>query len=166
MATPNQFLHVVPGKTRRTRRASQLPSTQSRALRRRLARQHGAAAAVAAVGVALTGLSLAHLAHGIELVTRAPAWESWLMAIGIDLGFLALEIGQLCAATPSVRAEISRFTKPAIIGTLVASAAMNAFAFGSQAEGWWVYPAVGLGLAIPSLIYALSRTAFGLAASR
>jgi hypothetical protein len=88
------------------------------------------------------------------------------MAIGIDLGFLALEIGQLCAATPSVRAEIGRFTKPAIIGTLVASAAMNAFAFGAQAEGWWVYPAICLGLAIPSLIYALSRTAFGLAASR
>jgi hypothetical protein len=89
------------------------------------------------------------------------------MAIGIDLGFLALEIGQLCAATPSVRAEISRFAKPAIIGTLVASAAMNAFAFGSQAGGWWVYPAASsLGLAIPSLIYALSRTAFGLASSR
>jgi len=43
---------------------------------------------------------------------------------------------------------------------------MNALAFGAQADGWMVYPAVNLGLAIPSLIYALSRTAFGLAASR
>jgi len=52
-------------------------------------------------GLVLTALSLPHLAHGIELVTGAPAWESWLMAIGIDLGFLAPEIGQLCAARPT-----------------------------------------------------------------
>jgi hypothetical protein len=48
------------------------------------------------------------------------------MAIGIDLGFVALEIAQLCAATERVRAEIGRWTKPAILGTIVASAAMNA----------------------------------------
>jgi hypothetical protein len=166
MATTTNNILQLPGKPTRLRKVARPQPTQSRALRRRLARQHGAAVAVATVGVALTALSLAHLAHGIELVTKAPAWESWLMAIGIDLGFLALEIGQLCAATPSVRAEISRFTAPAIIGTLVASAAMNAMAFGAQADGWMVYPAVGLGLAIPALIYALSRTAFGLAASR
>ncbi len=64
------------------------------------------------------------------------------MAVGIDLGFIALDIAQLCAATPSVRREIARYTTPAIIGTLVASAVMNGLAFGAQAEGWMVYPAV------------------------
>ena len=88
------------------------------------------------------------------------------MAVGIDLGFIALEVAQLCAATPAVRREISRFTKPAIIGTLAASAVMNAMAFGSQAMGLMVYPAILLGLAIPALIYALSRVAFGLSVSR
>jgi hypothetical protein len=34
---------------------------------------------------------------------------------------------------------------------------MNALAFTSQAEGWHVYPAAVLGLAIPALIYALTR---------
>jgi hypothetical protein len=29
------------------------------------------------VGVTLVALSLSHLAHGIELVTGAPAWEAW-----------------------------------------------------------------------------------------
>ncbi len=122
--------------------------------------------AVAAVAVVLTALSLTHLAHGIALVTRAPQWEAWSMAVGIDLGFLALEIAQLCAATPKTRAEIGRFTKPAILGTIVASAIMNALAFGAQADGWMLYPAVMLGLAIPALVYCLSRVAFGLAASR
>jgi hypothetical protein len=122
--------------------------------------------AVASVAVVLTMLSLSHLAHGIHLVTQAPTWDAWSMAVGIDLGFVALEIAQLCAATERVRQEIGRWTKPAILGTIVASAAMNALAFGAQADGWMLYPAVGLGLAIPALIYCLSRVAFGLAASR
>jgi hypothetical protein len=88
------------------------------------------------------------------------------MAIGIDLGFVAMEIAQLCAATPKVREEIGRFTKPAIIGTIVASAIMNALAFGFQAEGWMLYPAVALGVAIPAMVYCLSRVAFGLSVSR
>jgi hypothetical protein len=142
------------------------PRPYVRPARRSQRRQQWSAVTVALVAVVLTALSLSHLAHGIELVTRAPAWEAWSMAIGIDLGFVALEIAQLCAATEKVRTEISRWTKPAILGTIVASAAMNALAFGAQSEGWLLYPAVGLGLAIPALVYCLSRVAFGLAASR
>jgi hypothetical protein len=137
-----------------------------RPARRSQRRQQLSATAVAVVGVVLTALSLSHLAHGIELVTRAPTWEAWAMAIGIDLGFVALEIAQLCAVNPKVRSEISRWTKPAILGTIVASAGMNSLAFAAQASGWMMYPAVGLGLAIPALIYCLSRVAFGLAAAR
>jgi hypothetical protein len=125
-----------------------------------------AAVAVATVAVVLTALSLAHLAAGIELVTKAPSWEAWAMAVGIDLGFLALEIAQLSAATATAQAAIKRFTAPAIVGTLAASAVMNALAFGAQADGWMLYPAVGLGLAIPALVYALSRVAYGLATTR
>jgi hypothetical protein len=44
-----------------------------------------------AVASTLTALSLTHLAHGISIVTAAPRWENWAMAIGIDLGFVALE---------------------------------------------------------------------------
>jgi hypothetical protein len=49
----------------------------------------------ATVAVVLVALSLSHLAQGIHLVTKAPLWEAWAMAVGIDLGFLALEIAQL-----------------------------------------------------------------------
>lgn len=147
-------------------RAVARPRATTPGYTKRLRRQHVAAGAVATVDVILTALSLSHLAHGIALVTQAPMWEAWAMAVGIDLGFIALEVAQLCAATPAVRREISRFTKPAIIGTLAASAVMNAMAFGSQATGLMVYPAILLGVAIPALIYALSRVAFGLSVSR
>jgi len=52
--------------------------------------------------------------------------------------------------------------KSAIVGTLVASAVMNALAFAAQADAPLAYPAAALGEAILALIYCLSRVAFGL----
>ena len=40
---------------------------------------------------------------------------------------------------------------------MLASAAMNAFAFAADATGWMVYPAVMFGVAIPALIYSLTN---------
>ena len=62
------------------------------------------------------------------------------MAVGIGLGFIALEGAQLCAATLAATKAIGRWSKPAIVGTLVASAVMNALAFGAQADGLLVLP--------------------------
>lgn len=150
----------------RKTRAPRQRAVQSPGFRRMLKRQRIAAGAVGLVAVVLTGLSLSHLAHGIALVTNAPAIEAWAMAIGIDLGFVALELAQLCAARPAVRREIEQFTKPAIIGTLAASALMNGMAFGYAAQGYMIYFAAALGVTIPALIYALSRVTFGLSAGR
>jgi hypothetical protein len=150
-------------RVRKMRPVSKLRPTYVTVSRRR---QMRAAAAVGTVAMVLTGLSLHHLASGIELVTRAPTAEAWAMAIGIDLGFIALEAAQLCAASQAAAKAIGRWSKPAIVGTLAASAVMNALAFGAQAEGWLVYPAAALGVAIPALIYALSRVAFGLSVTR
>jgi hypothetical protein len=150
---------------KKTRRAAR-PRATSPGYRRRLQRQQIAATAVAAVAIVLTGLSLAHLAQGIAIVTNAPVAEAWAMAVGIDLGFVALELAQLCAATPATRRAVEQFSRPAIVGTLIVSATMNAFAFGAAAEGVMMYPAAALGVAIPALVYALSRVTFGLAVSR
>src|ERR1700757_2906765 len=54
-----------------------------------------AATAVLAVAGILLALSLSHLAAGIALVTGAGPFDGWLMAIGIDLGFIALNDRQL-----------------------------------------------------------------------
>ena len=56
-----------------------------------------AANAVLAVVGILLALSPSHLAAGIALVTGAGPFDGWLMAIGIDLGFIALELAVLAA---------------------------------------------------------------------
>jgi hypothetical protein len=80
------------------------------------------------------------------------------MAIGIDLGFIVLELAVLVAPAHK-RAAVVRYAAPAIVGTLAASAAMNGFAFAAYASGFLIYPAIGLGLAILALIYALMKVA-------
>jgi hypothetical protein len=144
-------LHVVkptqkaPAQVRRGQRAT-------RALRR----QGSTAIGIGAVAVTLTALS--HLAHGIEIVTGSSTWESWAVAVGIDLGFVALELSQIATVSERVRRQVSRFAKPAILGTLTGSAGMNAFAFAAQTVNpWMMAAAVTLGVAIPALIYALTR---------
>ena len=116
-----------------------------------------AGVAIGAVAIVLTGLSLDHLASGISIVTNNAGWQNWAMAVAIDLGFVTLELAQISAATDKVSKLIAKFTKPAIVGTMVGSAAMNAFAFAAQATGYMIGPAVVLGLAIPAMIYALTR---------
>jgi hypothetical protein len=76
---------------------------------------------------------------------------------GIDLGFISTELAMLTASDKE-RKRMSRFAKPAIIGTLCGSAVMNAFAFAKDAEGLvMTAAAVAMGVAIPALIYAFSR---------
>ena len=47
------------------------------------------------------------------------------MAIGIDLGFVALEGAQLTSTSEKLRREVIKYTKPAIIGTLTGSAVIE-----------------------------------------
>lgn len=137
-------------KSRRIERATKRAKMAAR-------RQAMTGVAIGAVASALTALSLSHLAHGVEMVTHAPAWEAWAMAVGIDLGFVALELSQL-ACSVKVAKQVSKFAKPAIVGTLTGSALMNALAFASQADNAWLQAAgVATGVAIPCLVYALTR---------
>lgn len=130
---------------------------------RRLRRQHLAAGSTGGVAVVLTGLSLSHLAHGIELVTGAAAWECWALAVGVDLGFLAFEVALLCAATEAVRRSVGRWAHPAVMVLLVISGCLNALAFAHAATDWRLAAAAALGLSIPTLVYVLARVSFVLA---
>jgi hypothetical protein len=146
-AKPNEIKAAVTAARALSHRAS-------RAMRR----QGATAVGIGLVAVTLTALSLSHLARGIELITHAADWEAWALAVGIDLGFVALELSQLATASDKVRQQVSRFARPAIVGTLAGSAAMNAFAFAAQASGeWMTAAAITLGVAIPALVYALTR---------
>lgn len=118
---------------------------------------------IAGVALTLTALSLTHLTCGIAQVTGGSYAESAAMAVGIDAAFVALEVASIVPVTPEVAKVIHRFAHPAIIGTMLASAALNAFGFAAHASGMMVYPAVALGCAIPGLIYALTRVAVAMA---
>jgi hypothetical protein len=125
--------------------------------RRAIKRQSLAASGIGIVAGTLTILSLSHLAHGIALVTGAPTWQAWSMAIGIDLSFVALELSQLTVGD-KLRKAVAAYARPAIAGTLIGSAGLNAFAFVADAHGLAMQAAaVILGVAIPGLIYALTR---------
>jgi hypothetical protein len=123
---------------------------------RAIRRQSILAGAIGVVAMALTALSLNHLAHGVELVTSSSPWEAWAMAIGIDCGFIAVELSQITIGE-KLRRKLAWYAKPAILGTLGTSAVMNAFAFASPTTGWMTYAAIALGIAIPGLIYTLTR---------
>jgi hypothetical protein len=107
--------------------ASQKPAIVRKHTRatRAVRRQAGTAIGIGAVAVTLTTLSLSHLAHGITIVTGAEGWQSWAMAVGIGLGFVALELAQVATVAEKVREQVARFARPAIVGTLAGSAGIG-----------------------------------------
>ena len=110
------------------------------------------------VALALLGLSLSHLASGVAIVTGSGERDGWLMAVGIDFGL------RRAGAYPACRACHHKASSgPLCLSRnrrrrLATSAAMNAFAFASHADGLMIYPAIGLGFAVPALVYALTKT--------
>lgn len=149
--------NVVTLPTKTSRKASRYAIRKASRRELEATRQQAFGSAVlATVAVALTVLSLTHLAHGIAVVTNCPGWEAWAMAVGVDLGFVALEIAKVTSRERTIN-KIGSHLKVAIVGTIVASSALNAMAFGFAAVGWLVYPAVILGLAIPAMVYVLTK---------
>ena len=145
-------------------KASKQAKPRSRKAHRQIRQQAAAAAIVGFVAIALTGLSLAHLAKGIAIVTGADTIEAGAMAVGIDCGFIALELAQL-SVTDKLRKQIARWAVPAIAGTLSGSAALNALCFAAQAEGYVMQAgAILMGVAVPAMVYAMTRVSAMLAA--
>jgi hypothetical protein len=152
-------MNNVTSLTPKSKKSSaQTTTVRSAGFRRRIARQRMAAYGIGSVALVLTGLSLSHLAGGVELVTQSSPANSWAMASGIDLGFIALELGQLSVSNETLRKQVSRFARPAVLGTLITSALMNAYAFAAPALNVPFEVAASLlGVSIPALIYVLTR---------
>ncbi len=131
---------------------------QSASHKRKMHRQRICSYGVGTISLVLMGLSLSHLAGGIQLLTGCGTYAAWAMAMGIDLGFISLELSQLCAVSPALRATVTRFAGPAVKVTLAVSALINAYQFaaGSPNQIFGVAAAM-LGVSIPALIYVLTR---------
>lgn len=110
-----------------------------------------AAYGIIGVDAGLLGLSLSHLAHGTQLVTQCNTSDAWLMAIGIDAGFVALE----CAGLAAPDLAKSWWLKAPVAWCLAISAIMNAVAFTEHANGpLMITGAIALGVTIPAMIFA------------
>lgn len=149
--------NITKLQTSTTPKASQGRKTISKTVRKT---QQQALAAKGIIGVALvlTALSLTKLSGGIELITHCDAWQSWALAIGVDCGFVSMELATMAVATDKLRKKISRYTRPAIICTMAGSASINALGFAWGSTGYAMQAAsVALGIAIPALVYVLTR---------
>lgn len=139
------------------------PAPRSKSWLRKMARQRNAAYGIGVVAVVLMGLSLTHLASGVHALTHGDDWHAWAMAVGIDAGFIGLELGQLCVTTETMRRAVAKWAEPTIIGTLIVSAIMNAYAFASTTDNIYIAcAACVLGVSIPMLIYVLTRVSVAL----
>jgi hypothetical protein len=133
-------------------------SKRSNHWRRAMRRQSLSATGIGLAIVVLTSLSLSHLASGIEIVTHSASWEGWALAVGIDCGFILMELACITTVADKVRRVVERYARPAIAGTLAGSAVMNAFAFAGDASTLQMQIAGSvMGCAIPALIYCLTR---------
>src|ERR1035438_9235296 len=113
-------MSVIHLEKPKPRRACKLATPKASGVRvtRRGHHSHAlVAVGVLAVALALLGLSLSHLASGVAIVTGSGERDGWLMAIGIDMGFVALELA-LLVAPATTRPAVARYASPAIIGTL------------------------------------------------
>jgi hypothetical protein len=68
-------------------------------------------------------------------------WDGWLMAIGIGMGFMALELAMLVAPA-ATRPAVARYAAPAIIGVTTSAA------FASHADGLLIFSTIGRGFAV------------------
>jgi hypothetical protein len=160
-------INVLPMEVARKPPRAKSPKTPARAEKRAMAKasakeiqaQMWSAGALGGIAAVITGLSLSHLAHGITIVSGTGGWQSWAMALGIDLGMVTTEIATLTAGE-CVRRETQWYSAAMIAGTLVLSAAMNAFGFASQASTLpFQIAGVVFGVAVPAAIYVLMRQA-------
>jgi hypothetical protein len=132
--------------------------------RKAMSRQSFTAWLISATIVVLTALSLSHLASGINIVTHSAQWQGWALAIGIDVGFILMELACITTVAEKVRKVVERYARPAIALTLVGSAVMNAFSFASDADSLAMQIAGSvMGCTVPGLIYCLTRIAAAMA---
>jgi hypothetical protein len=115
---------------------------------------------VGVLSVALFGIavSLNHMAGGVGMLTKIPAWEAWAMAVFIDLGWGAFKGAELFCALDKTRKLIGPYTKWGVLGTMGVSSCLNAFGFAHNADpGIAAWCSAAFGAVLPFGILALGK---------
>jgi hypothetical protein len=164
MAISNVLKLNTTGKPAKTNKAQASARKAAVTVAGQFRRQHVAAAAVATLAGALTFLSVSHLAAGYAAVTHCAEWEAIVSAIGVDVGFLLLELSQIVTVRDATLRYVARWANPAIAVTLAGSAALNSYAFAQGAASpLAIGAAVLMGVFLPGFVYVLTRVSAHLA---
>lgn len=115
--------------------------------------QRRAALVTGSVAVGLLVLSVSHLTEAITALTGSYWFLSMLLALGIDAGMLCAEGACLLSEDKEVRAWAGGY----VIAAVLASMALNAYAFAQHSPAGLEWAAIGLGILIPGLILALGK---------
>jgi hypothetical protein len=140
---PTKIARLVPRPA--VKAAANVAREARRAAGKEIRAQRWSAGLLGSVAAVLTGLSLSDLAHGIELITHAAPWQSYALAVGIDIGMAATEFAALTAGA-KVRAETRWYSGAMPAGTLAGSLPF-------QIAG------IVFGIAVPAAVFGLIRQA-------
>lgn len=128
---------------------------ESKLAKQKARNQFYSACAIGGVVATATGLSLTHLAHGVEFISGSGVIESIAMAVVIDCGMIGSEFAML---TNPGNKQISKYATPVVWGSLLMSAVGNALAFAQHANsGIMTAAACVMGVMVPAGIYCLMR---------
>jgi hypothetical protein len=163
MATANVIPLSKPGKQRKAAKARQPISAR---MARRIRLQHGVAGLIGVVAAAMTTVSLSHIAGGVEHITHGavPSWQSWGVAVGLDVNYVAMEMAGVVAAMQHVRDRLHRLTRWGIPAVMGFSMSLNALEFAAGATNAYELAAgIAMGVILPGLVFLAFRVAAVLA---
>ncbi len=143
--------------TRKPHRLAEPPKrTKQRKARLKLASPVRVSALfLAAVGVALLGLSLTHCTEAISLLTGSHWFLSGLLALGIDAGMVGAE----WAALNTTNKDTEKWAHGYVIAAVLLSMLLNCYAFGLHAAEGMQWASWVLGVFVPAAVYTLGRVA-------
>ncbi len=114
---------------------------------------------LAVVILTMLGVSLEHLASGIQSITGTAMLGAWSLAVAVDCGMVTSEIALIMLSRlPDLGVE--KYAKRFVIATILISMALNVLAFWpSELKAVPCILAVVLGCGIPAGVYHLTRVA-------
>jgi hypothetical protein len=142
------------------------PKAISAKTARRITWQRRSAALLGTVASAMTVVSLAHVAGGVQSITHGavPAWQAWGLAVGLDINYIAMEMAGLVTATQLVRDKLHRLTRWGIPAVMGFSMALNALEFTRGVTNTYELAAgIAMGAILPALVFLTFRVAAVLA---
>jgi hypothetical protein len=165
MATAN-LVQLKPSQKPTARKGRRPSQPLSARMTRRLKLQHGAAVLIGLIAAAMTTVSLSHIAGGVESLTHGavPGWQAWMVSLGLDANYIAMEMAGVVAAMQHVRDRLHRLTRVGIPAVMGFSMALNALEFAAGATNAYELAAgIAMGIILPALVFLTFRVAAVLA---